>query len=37
MNHESDQTVNAAKKELNAGLLELFEGLQAVKHAGPRI
>lgn len=25
MNHESDHTVDAAKKELNAGLLELFE------------
>lgn len=25
MNHESDHTVEAAKKELNAGLLELFE------------
>lgn len=25
MNHESNHTVDAAKKELNAGLLELFE------------
>lgn len=25
MNHESDHTVDAAKKELNADLLELFE------------
>lgn len=25
MNHESDHTVDAAKKELNAGLLELFK------------
>lgn len=37
MNHESDHTVDAAKKVIDAGLLELFERLQAIKHAGARI
>lgn len=37
MNHESNHTIDAAKKKLNASLLELFERLQAVKHAGVRI
>ena len=37
MNHESVHTVEAAKNVMDAGLLELFERLQAVKHAGVRI
>ena len=37
MNHESDHTVEAAKKVIDAGLLELFARLQAFTHAGARI
>lgn len=35
MNHESDHTVDAAKKELNADLLELFE--DRVENVGVRV
>lgn len=34
MKHESDHTVEAAKNVIDAGGLELFKCLQAVKHAG---
>ena len=37
MNHESDHIVDATKNVIDAGGLELFERLQAVKHAGVRI
>lgn len=37
MSHESDHTVEAAKYVIDAGGLELFERLQAVKHASVRI
>jgi len=37
MSHESDHTVEAAKNVIDAGGLELFDRLQAVKHAGDRI
>ncbi len=37
MSHESDHTVEAAKNVIDAGGLELFDHLQAVKHASDRI
>lgn len=37
MSHESDHTVEAAKSVIDAGGLELFDRLQAVKHASDRI
>lgn len=37
MSHESDHTVEAAKNVIDAGGLELFDRLQAVKHTSDRI
>lgn len=37
MSHESDHTVEAAKNVIDAGGLELFDRLQAVKYASDRI